>query len=89
MLCVGWEGGTLLEWLLPLVGMSFGFDALACAVNNSTGISGAAVYFLLFDVFSWSLFRVGTLLNCWFFVERISLDLQGLADVSTGFMRSC
>ena len=34
MLCVGWEGGTLLEWLLPLGGMSFGFDALACVVQT-------------------------------------------------------
>ena len=44
--------------------------------NNSTGFSGAAVFFIWFNVFSWSLFRVGTLVNCWFLLERISLDLQ-------------
>ena len=59
-----------------------------CGSNNSTGISGAAVYFVWFNVFSWSLYGVGTLLSAGFFVERISLDLQGLTNVSTGFIRS-
>ena len=34
MLCVGWEGGTILEWLLSLGDMTFGFGALASLVQT-------------------------------------------------------
>ena len=44
-----------------------------CGSNNSTGISGAAVYFVWFNVFSWSLYGVGTLLKCWFFSWNVFL----------------